>query len=128
MVLAMLRRSVLIFSRGEKLASSSQGVNVKATRTTLAYVCLLSALDVFAFTSFSYAQARIQVAPTFTRTAVMILMRDGVKLNTEIFVPKRVDGSLPFMLLRTPYGIAGGGARIHGDYLKDLAADGYIFV
>jgi putative CocE/NonD family hydrolase len=58
----------------------------------------------------------------------MIPMRDGVKLNTEIFAPKGISERLPFVLLRTPYGISGGGARIHGDYLKDLAADGYVFV
>ncbi len=34
-------------------------------------------------------------------------MRDGVKLNTKIFVPAEADEPLPFVLLRTPYGIDG---------------------
>jgi putative CocE/NonD family hydrolase len=58
----------------------------------------------------------------------MIPMRDGVKLNTEIYVPEDLKEPLPFILVRTPYGIAGSGARIHGDYLKDMGNDGYIFV
>ena len=41
----------------------------------------------------------------------MIPMRDGVKLNTEIFAPKDMKEPLPFIFLRTPYGIAGAGAN-----------------
>jgi putative CocE/NonD family hydrolase len=58
----------------------------------------------------------------------MIAARDGVRLNTEIFAPRDVKEPLPFILMRTPYGISGGLERIHGDYLKDLTDDGYIFV
>ena len=65
---------------------------------------------------------------TFTRTEVMIPMRDGVKLYTKIFVPKGTTQPLPFMFIRTPYGIDGfeaaGIARGYGF----LAKDGYIFV
>ena len=32
-------------------------------------------------------------------------MRDGVKLYTTVFAPKEHPGPLPFILLRTPYGI-----------------------
>jgi putative CocE/NonD family hydrolase len=78
--------------------------------------------------SAAYGQTRTQSVPDYTRTAVMIPMRDGVKLNTEIFVPANVKEHLPFIMIRTPYGIAGGGGRIRGDYLKDLAQEAYIFV
>ncbi len=43
---------------------------------------------------------------TFKKTEVMISMRDGTKLHTEIFAPEAAQGPLPFLLLRTPYGIA----------------------
>ena len=36
----------------------------------------------------------------------MIPMRDGVKLHTIIYTPKGSTASLPFILMRTPYGIA----------------------
>jgi uncharacterized protein len=58
----------------------------------------------------------------------MIPLRDGAKLNTEIFVPGDADAPLPFLILRTPYGISDSRARIYDDYLKDLADEGYIFV
>jgi putative CocE/NonD family hydrolase len=64
----------------------------------------------------------------FTKTQAMIAMRDGVKLNTAVYVPKKIDGPLPFILLRTPYGIEGGGPNFLQTYLKELTDEGYIFV
>ena len=54
-------------------------------------------------------------------------MRDGVTLNTDIYVPKGRQGSLPMLMSRTPYGIDGAAARFGVAY-RELAADGYIFV
>lgn len=42
------------------------------------------------------------VAPEFTTTRAMIPMRDGVRLYTIIFVPKKAAPPLPFLLMRTP--------------------------
>ncbi|MBE0713717.1 MAG: hypothetical protein IH583_15200, partial [Candidatus Aminicenantes bacterium] len=42
--------------------------------------------------------------PEFSETRAMIAMRDGVKLNTVIFVPKNAAPALPFLIMRTPYG------------------------
>jgi putative CocE/NonD family hydrolase len=61
----------------------------------------------------------------FNKTEAMIPTRDGVRLNTEIYLPKDLTEPLPILLLRTPYGIA---SRPIGDYLKELADEGYIFV
>ena len=58
----------------------------------------------------------------------MIAMRDGVRLNSVIFTPKIQNEPLPFLILRTPYGVSRNPAPDKVDYLKDLAADGYIFV
>jgi len=33
-------------------------------------------------------------------------MRDGVKLNTEIYIPKSMTTPLPILFTRTPYGLA----------------------
>src|SRR5262245_50130563 len=67
-------------------------------------------------------------ARQFTRTAAMIPMRDGVKLFTTIYAPKQHKGPLPFVLMRTPYGIESRGPRALKEYLKDLADEGYLFV
>src|SRR6266576_6861876 len=57
----------------------------------------------------------------------MIPMRDGVKLHTTIFVPRGVAGPLPFVFMRTPYGIAGAARALRG-YFHAFVTDGYIFV
>jgi len=70
-----------------------------------------------------------QVNIAFSRTEVMIPMRDGVKLFTVILAPKDQTGTLPIILERTPYGVKDA---YTSDFLnaaeKDLVADGYIFV
>ncbi len=63
----------------------------------------------------------------FNKTEVMIPVRDGIRLHTEIYVPKEVSQPLPILLLRTPYGITDRAKREFGDYLKELVDEGYIF-
>ena len=69
--------------------------------------------------------------PEYVRTEVMIPVRDGVKLHTVILRPKDSETSgpaLPFLMSRTPYGVAGYSAR-QVEYGKpELAVSGYIFV
>jgi putative CocE/NonD family hydrolase len=88
---------------------------------------LILLLGAFLFLSTQSAQAAHPVYDGYEKTNVMIPMRDGVKLNTDIYKPKNSSGPLPFMLLRTPYGIDGSGFML-GNYLKELAEDGYVFV
>jgi len=66
-------------------------------------------------------------AQRFTRTESLIPMRDGVRLNTAIYTPKERTDPLPFIMLRTPYGIDKAARNFTG-YLKELADEGYIFV
>src|SRR5207249_3981829 len=63
----------------------------------------------------------------YTRTNAMIVMRDGVRLNTDIYVPKDQQGPLPMIFERTPYGIDGR-VRVLNSSFRELADDGYIFV
>ena len=65
--------------------------------------------------------------PHFVKTEATIAMRDGVRLHTAVYAPKNARGPLPFILLRTPYGIAGAD-RLFEHYLSDLEKEGYIFV
>ncbi|MFN7935350.1 MAG: CocE/NonD family hydrolase [Bryobacteraceae bacterium] len=63
----------------------------------------------------------------FERREVMIPMRDGVRLYTEILTPKQRAEALPFLMVRTPYNAKGGQNNLHKGY-SDLTADGYIWV
>ena len=64
----------------------------------------------------------------FDKVQAMIPVRDGARLNTEIYKPKNSTEPLPFLLLRTPYGISGRPKRELSGYLKELSEEGYIFV
>jgi hypothetical protein len=66
-------------------------------------------------------------APAFTSKDATIPMRDGVKLHAKILTPKQAGEPLPILLLRTPYGVEGCEGQLQ-TYMKDLAADGYVFV
>ena len=74
----------------------------------------------------AYAQPKYD-PKSYQRTSADIPMRDGLKLYVEIFAPKDATEPLPFLLPRTPYGVAGTGPRLEAGY-KELAEDGYIFV
>jgi uncharacterized protein len=67
-----------------------------------------------------------QAPAAFTCRFVQIPMRDKVELNTSICEPARPHDSLPILLTRTPYGIAGD--TVVGDDYRFLAAEGYVFV
>jgi uncharacterized protein len=90
----------------------------------------LSILTIAAFICATSFQAHTQqpVTPAFDVQIAMIPMRDGVKLNTSIFVPKDARGALPIMLERTPYGAPDSPRPLGNDRFKELVADGYIFV
>ena len=89
----------------------------------------LSALVLLVVPCFVAAQEREGRAPipVFDKTEVMVPMRDGVKLHTNVFAPRGFVGNLPIIMIRTPYGIEGGEASFKGAY-AELARDGYIFV
>jgi putative CocE/NonD family hydrolase len=67
----------------------------------------------------------------FTKQEAMIPMRDGIKLNTEIYIPKQTTGPVPILLTRTPYGLGhdqeGFSPALFSSY-RELSEDGYIFV
>jgi uncharacterized protein len=70
--------------------------------------------------------AQAPTTPAHDCRFVKIPVRDGVRLNTSICQPRGSHQALPFLLTRTPYGIAGDTA-VANDY-RFLSADGYIFV
>jgi putative CocE/NonD family hydrolase len=74
------------------------------------------------------AQNSQDAEQTFEVVNAMIPMRDGVKLNTNIFVPKTAGGRLPMILERTPYNAPEKPQGWSNGRFKALVADGYIFV
>ncbi len=64
----------------------------------------------------------------YSRKEVMIPMRDGIKLNTVIYAPKNIKEALPFIFLRTPYGVSARPSPDKTPYVSDMALEGYIFV
>jgi uncharacterized protein len=70
-----------------------------------------------------YAQSDTSVDKYVCRE-VMIPMRDGIKLHTVICSPKEQTEKLPFLMIRTPYGVGAGKSPEKSDYTKALAEDG----
>jgi putative CocE/NonD family hydrolase len=70
--------------------------------------------------------------PLFTMQEVMILVRDGVHLQTVILTPvgqaNGQTGPLPILFRRTPYGVPEKPPEQIPPFMKELAQDGYIFV
>jgi putative CocE/NonD family hydrolase len=69
--------------------------------------------------------------PEYVRSEVMIPMRDGVTLHTVIVRPVGSEKSgvaLPFLMMRTPYGVEGFDADGVKLQKRELAESGYIFV
>ncbi len=65
---------------------------------------------------------------TYSRQEAMIPMRDKTRLFTVIYRPDGVNENLPFLFLRTPYGVYNRPSPDAIEYVKDMAAEGYIFV
>ena len=61
--------------------------------------------------------------PVAIERSVMMPMRDGIKLATDIYRPSDLTGPLPAILMRTPYNKTGSGAA--GNY---FASHGYVVV
>jgi putative CocE/NonD family hydrolase len=93
-------------------------------------VIFLTAVLLFALPSGSARQIARDYTSTFDKTEVMIPMRDGARLHTEIYTPKNATEPLPILLERTPYGIssANGGYSSMLSRYNEMMADGYIFV
>jgi len=52
----------------------------------------------------SPAQEKYDVKKHYQKAEYMAPMRDGVKLHTTVYRPRKQSEKLPFLLLRTPYG------------------------
>ena len=77
-------------------------------------------------------QSSREYTAVFDKIEAMIPVRDGIKLHTEIYIPKNASTPLPILFERTPYGISspnssGGYSSMLGRY-NEMISEGYIFV
>ena len=70
-------------------------------------------------------------APPYVRSEAMVTARDGARLHIAILRPAGSESAgapLPFVMLRTPYGVADFTAEWLLEHKPELAASRYIFV
>jgi putative CocE/NonD family hydrolase len=77
--------------------------------------------------SVLHAQGTTPASRKYARADYMITMRDGVQLNTSVYTPLGTPEPVPFLLLRTPYGVEGRAGSLNTSF-RELAEDGYIIV
>ncbi len=94
-------------------------------RQVTSYVRILVVLACCGMFNLASAQS---IAEPFTRTEAMIPMRDGVLLNTHIYVPTGAAELRPILFLRTPYGIGNVNPAQLAAALPELTAEGYVVV
>jgi putative CocE/NonD family hydrolase len=99
-------------------------------RRSGALVVAVCAVVLFAPKFWAARQLPVDFAGRFEKREVMIPMRDGVKLHTEIYSPKDAAEALPMLMNRTPYGIASPDKGVSNMIYRyaDMVPDGYIFV
>ena len=97
---------------------------------SLLLVALAAGLVGGCLTVASRGQSAPDLGGVFEKTDVMIPMRDGVRLHTEIYVPKNSTEALPFIIERTPYGVIDDdqGLALKFSIYRELVSEGYIFV
>jgi putative CocE/NonD family hydrolase len=73
---------------------------------------------------------RLNHARQYTKQQAMVPMRDGVRLHAVILRPAQTDEgeTLPFLIVRTPYGVDEYDSRSINRSKPELAVSGYIFV
>jgi len=95
-------------------------------------ICVLAAMALLAVVTGAQEQQAVRpdLRRMFDKSEVMIPVRDGVKLHTEIYAPKVAKESLPIVMMRTPYGISAPDKSYSSRLWEnaDMFADGYIFV
>ncbi len=104
---------------------------MRLIRKRVGALLIVACAAVLVAPSFRAAQQTpLNYAALFEKSEVMIPMRDGVRLHTEIYSPKNAEGALPILMNRTPYGISAADKGVSPMIYRyaDMVQDGYIFV
>src|SRR5712692_4261994 len=60
-----------------------------------------------------FAQPKYEVKARYQKAEYMVAMRDGIRLHTSVYTPRKSSEKLPFLLFRTPYGTGPYGATAY---------------
>jgi putative CocE/NonD family hydrolase len=77
------------------------------------------------------SQEKYAIREFYDKAEVLIPMRDGIRLFTQVYTPKDTSQTYPILLFRTPYSIRFYGPNIHRRTLgpnRVYAPEGFIFV
>ncbi|MBI3696063.1 MAG: CocE/NonD family hydrolase [Acidobacteria bacterium] len=91
-------------------------------------------LLVCALLSSALAQQKYDVKANYRKTEYMAPMRDGVRLHTTVYTPRKSSEKLPFLLFRTPYGTGPYGPDAYranlgpSSHSFEFEQEGFIFV
>ncbi len=93
---------------------------MRSSRNLLLYLLLCAAC--------ASAQG-FDISSNYAKTEYRIKMRDGVNLYTAVYAPRHFDGSLPILLMRTPYSVGPYGPESYPKHLGPLgfAQEKFIF-
>ena len=78
-----------------------------------------------------YSQEKYIVKDQYDKSEHMLAMRDGIKLYTQVYIPKDTSRTYPVMLFRTPYSVRYYGPSLRRQTLGPnelYAPEGFIFV
>ncbi len=80
------------------------------------------------------AQQKYDVKAHYRKSEHLAPMRDGARLHTTIYAPRKSTEKLPFLLVRTPYGTGPYGPDAYREFLgpsrhsSEFEEEGFIFV
>jgi len=103
---------------------------IVASLTAIALLALDATTVVAAQDYSKYSQEALEkelAAIATARPSVMVPMRDGIRLSTDIYMPKNANGKLPVILWKTPYNegkLKGSTQR----YVLESVKRGYVFI
>ena len=131
-----IRQNTVLTAKNMRKPARSKGVNsahllrrsVNTAHLLRACFCNFAAIFFIGIMLTAVATVSAQTAPMFNISSAMIQMRDGVKLNTQVFSPTRTDEKFPIIIIRTPYGIGNLTSEQLAAALPELSKEGYIFV
>jgi len=104
---------------------------MQGKRSAIYLILSFIVMSRFSNPAFSMAPAPYDIKAHYKKVEVMIPMRDGVELFTQIYTPRDETREYPILLFRTPYSVRNYGVRNYRQHLgpnSAYAPEGFIFV
>ena len=103
----------------KRIEGASSKMTVRKARCNSRWYAGLMVMFIFGIVILTPRISRAAAdIPGFKSAEEMIPMRDGVKLHTLIFSPEGLQGKLPILFLRTPYGVDGRASSLRSIFQR----------